>query len=67
MTFMTFMTFSWRLLLIILYVLAIKGGWEMIPAQADIEWDLMDEFQSILEVEAINSAQPYQYHLQIDN
>ncbi|MCB9027235.1 MAG: hypothetical protein H6625_13015 [Bdellovibrionaceae bacterium] len=44
-----------------------KLGWQVTPRELPVRVDVLDELQSLWEVENINSAKPFQYHLQIDN
>ena len=57
----------WKLFLIVSFLTAMKIGWNLVPQEPHVQVDLMEELQSVWEAEAINSAKPFHYHLQIDN
>lgn len=59
---------TWKkFVLLVIFLSAMKMGWQAIPSEVPVHVDVIDELQSLWEVEAINSAKPFQYHLQIDN
>ncbi|MCB0390070.1 MAG: hypothetical protein KDD58_02210 [Bdellovibrionales bacterium] len=58
---------NWKFIVILSFLAAMKIGYSLVSTETKMtQGNLMDELQSLLEVQEINQAPPFQYHLYIN-